>query len=63
MAKRMMIRLYFDERREFSTANIFGPFASLGKRAARREVSYVWRQARDLIELFALFVSRVGNTF
>jgi len=59
----MMIRCYFDKRREFSAANIFGPFTSLGKRAAGRKVGYVRRQARDLIELFTLFVRRVGNTF
>src|SRR5687768_15829691 len=59
----MVTKIYFDERREFSTANIFRPFTSLCKRATGREVRYVRRQAGDLIELFALFVCRVWNAF
>ena len=63
MTERMMSLIYLHKRREFAAANVFRPIASLGKRTTGRQMSNIRRQARDLVELFTLFVSRIGNAF
>ena len=59
----MMVLIYLDKRRKFAVTNILRTAAARGKRAAGRQMGDIRRKAGNLVQLFSLFVSRVGNAF
>src|SRR5580765_4102174 len=58
----MMVLADFDKRRKFASADICGPFASLGERTAGRKMGDIRRQARDLVQSGAFFMGGIRNT-
>lgn len=57
----MVTRIQLNEGRKLIAANVLGPIAAFGERAARRQMCHIGRQSRYLIKFFALFVCRVGH--
>lgn len=57
----MVTRIQLNEGRKLIAANVLGPIAAFGERAARRQMRDVRRQAGDLVEFLALLVCRVGH--
>ena len=56
MAQRVVVRIDLNERRKLSPADIFDTITAFLKRAARRQMSNVRRQAWYLVKLGSLLM-------